>query len=365
MNKDKDKKVMNEVHAPHTQGKELLLDVKNLSTHFFTPDGIVKAVDDISFVLRKGEVLGLVGESGCGKSVTVMSLLKLIPKPGQIVSGSVNYKGVDLIKCNTRTLQKIRGNNISMIFQDPMTSLNPFMRISSQIMEPLMIHRGMKKKQAFEKAIDILKMVGISDAEQRIRNYPHEFSGGMRQRAMIAMALACEPDILIADEPTTALDVSVQIQILETIKELATMLGTAVIFITHDLGVVANMCDRVHVMYAGRIVEEAPVTRLFKHPAHPYTQGLIDSVQQLFDDTQEPLRVIEGHPPTLVNMPDACLFYPRCPHAHELCTKKRPPRVHLHSTHMAECWLHATHQPDTFNTSPPLPQQASDHEQKE
>lgn len=320
---------------------DIILEVKNLSTHFNTQDGVVKAVNDVSFSLKKGEVLGIVGESGCGKSVSVMSLLQLIPTPpGKIVSGSVMFQGNDLLQMNEKSLQTIRGNNIAVIFQDPMTSLNPYMKISKQIMEPLIIHKGLNKKAALQKTISLLQMVGIDDADKRVHYYPHEFSGGMRQRVMIAMALACEPDILIADEPTTALDVSVQVQVLEIIKDLTKKLGTAVIFITHDLGVVAHMCDRVNVMYAGRIVEEAPVHELFHNGKHPYTEGLIESVSQLYENTGDTLTIIEGQPPVLINMPDACLFYPRCKYAHDACLEKRPPATQISDKHIVKCFLH-------------------------
>lgn len=321
--------------------QDIILDVCNLSTHFSTVDGVVEAVNDVSFHLHRGEIVGLVGESGCGKSVTVMSLLQLIPQPpGKIVSGSIKFDGKDLRLLNNKELQKIRGNKISMIFQDPMTSLNPYMRISHQIMETLIVHGNMNKSQAYARALKLMKMVGVNDAEKRLDNYPHEFSGGMRQRAMIAMALACEPDILIADEPTTALDVSVQVQILQIIKDLAQRLGTAVIFITHDLGVVANMCDRVYVMYAGRMIEEADVVRLFDNAAHPYTQGLIDSVVQLYEKEGGILRIIEGQPPVLTNIPNACLFYPRCKFAKDICKKSRPVKKEIASKHYVDCWLH-------------------------
>lgn len=325
---------------------DIILEVKNLSTHFNTQDGVVKAVNDISFSLKKGEILGIVGESGCGKSVSVMSLLQLIPTPpGKIVSGSVMFQGNDLLQMSERALQKIRGNNISVIFQDPMTSLNPYMKISKQIMEPLIIHKKLQRGEALRRTIQLLEMVGISDVAQRVHYYPHEFSGGMRQRVMIAMALACEPDILIADEPTTALDVSVQIQVLEIIKDLSKKLGTAVIFITHDLGVVAHMCDRVNVMYAGRIVEEAAVDELFHNGKHPYTEGLIESVAQLYEKTSGTLSIIEGQPPMLINMPDACLFYPRCKYAHDACLKKLPPPIKISEHHSVKCFLHEKKEP--------------------
>lgn len=322
-------------------GSETILNVENLSTHFSTPDGTVKAVENVSFYLKKGEVVGVVGESGCGKSVTMMSLLQLIPSPpGKIVNGSVNFQGQDLLTLNHTQLQEIRGNKISVIFQDPMTSLNPYMRISMQIMEPLLIHRNMNKAQARTEVIKMMHMVGISDAEERVDCYPHEFSGGMRQRVMIAMALVCKPEILIADEPTTALDVSVQVQILKIIKDLAEQLGTAVVFITHDLGIIAHMCDRVYVMYAGRIVEEAPVYELFTNPSHPYTEGLLESITQLYEHTEGALKIIEGQPPILTNVPKVCMFAPRCKYVHEQCLQGQPKKIAIKDNHFVECVLH-------------------------
>ncbi len=301
-----------------------ILEVENLSAEFATNEGIVKAVNEVSFVLRQGEVLGLVGESGCGKSVAVMSLLRLLPRNAARSSGRVLYRGQDLLQLREKELQQVRGNKISMIFQDPMTSLNPYMRISDQICETMRVHQKMKRRESRQRCRELLQAVGIRNAQQRMDNYPHEFSGGMRQRVMIAMALACEPDIIIADEPTTALDVSVQVQILDVLKDLAKRSGTALIFITHDLGVVANMCDRVAVMYAGRIIETAPVAKIFANTGHPYTQGLLNSVVQLYQQQQGDLEVIEGQPPILINMPEACLFFPRCKQRLSLCRRRRP-----------------------------------------
>jgi oligopeptide transport system ATP-binding protein len=318
-----------------------LLEVKNLQTYFKTDDGIVKAVDGVSFYLKKGETLGIVGESGSGKSVTNLSIMRLIPSPpGKIVGGEVLYKGENIIDRNDDDFRQIRGKEISMIFQDPMTSLNPFLRVSTQMIETIMLHQDMEKKDAIDKAVEMLKLVGIPNPEKRIEDYPHQFSGGMRQRVMIAMALSCNADVLIADEPTTALDVTIQAQILEIIKDVTQRLDTAVIMITHDLGVVAGMCDRVCVMYAGRIVEEAEVDDLFENPQHPYTQGLIKSVPRLDNTTSERLFSIEGQPPNLIDLPDCCPFHPRCDKAMDICKTKYPNRKELKSNHAVSCWLY-------------------------
>ncbi len=318
-----------------------ILQVHNLRTHFKTDDGVVKAVDDVSFDLHKGETLGIVGESGSGKSVTNLSLMRLIPSPpGKIVGGEVLFEGQDLLKVNDNRMRDIRGNRISMIFQDPMTSLNPFLRVSTQLEETIRLHQGLSKGEARSKAVEMLSMVGIPKPEQRIINYPHQFSGGMRQRVMIAMALSCKPDILIADEPTTALDVTIQAQILEIIKKLADELGTAVIMITHDLGVVAGMCDNVVVMYAGKIVEKGSARELFKDPKHPYTQGLIHSVPRLDQKHKDRLFSIKGQPPNLIGLPDACPFYPRCDHAMDICKQKYPAAETLSETRTVSCWLY-------------------------
>jgi oligopeptide transport system ATP-binding protein len=318
-----------------------ILQVRNLKTHFKTDDGVVKAVDDVSFDLHKGETLGIVGESGSGKSVTNLSLMRLIPSPpGRIVGGEVLFEGADLLKATDHQMRNVRGNKISMIFQDPMTSLNPFLRVSTQLEETIRLHQGLGKREARSKAVDMLAMVGIPKPEDRITSYPHQFSGGMRQRVMIAMALSCNPDILIADEPTTALDVTIQAQILEIIKDLAGDLGTAVIVITHDLGVVAGMCDNVVVMYAGKIVEKGSARELFKDPKHPYTQGLIRSVPRLDQRQQDRLFSIKGQPPNLIGLPDACPFYPRCDHTMKICTHKYPEAERLGETRSVSCWLY-------------------------
>jgi oligopeptide transport system ATP-binding protein len=302
-----------------------ILEVKDLKTYFFTEDGTVKAVDGITFDLKRGETLGIVGESGSGKSVTNLSLIRLIPDPpGRIVSGEIIFDGLDVMALPTEEVRRIRGKRISMIFQDPMTSLNPFMRISKQLMELTRLHLGYNKSQAYEHAVKMLEMVGIPDARARVDSYPHEFSGGMRQRVMIAMALSCEPELLIADEPTTALDVTIQAQILELIKKLKQETGTSVILITHDLGVVAGMTDHIIVMYAGKVFEQAPTTELFSCPGNPYTKGLLRSVP---DPTSEQgaLYQIPGLPPDVAHLPPGCPFAPRCERAEEICTREFPP----------------------------------------
>ena len=317
-----------------------LLQVKNLQTHFFTPDGVVKAVQGVSFDLKEGETLGIVGESGSGKSVTALSVMRLIPwPPGKIVGGEVIYKGDDLLKYSTEEMRQIRGKEISMIFQDPMTSLNPVMTISRQIGEMLQLHLGLTGAQARTRTLELLRLVGIPSAEQRLDAYPHQFSGGMRQRVMIAMALSCNPKLLIADEPTTALDVTIQAQILEIIKKLKSEFNTAVIFITHDLGVVAGLCDRVIVMYGGRIMEEAPTTNLYKDPRHPYTLGLLKSVPRLDEDRKERLEPIPGMPPDLVNPIPGCPFYPRCTFREEYHRDNMPPLRNVAPGHQVACFI--------------------------
>jgi len=314
-----------------------LLEVKGLRTYFETEDGTVKAVDGISFALRRGETLGIVGESGSGKSVTNLSIIRLIPNPpGKIVSGEVVFNGQDLLLLSAEQVRRIRGRRIAMIFQDPMTSLNPFMKISRQLMEMTQLHLGHTRAQAYEHAIKMLETVGIPDARGRIDSYPHEFSGGMRQRVMIAMALSCEPELLIADEPTTALDVTIQAQILELIKELKRETGTSVILITHDLGVVAGMTDHVIVMYAGKVFEQAPTEELFSHPGNPYTSGLLRSVPDPTDE-QDQLYQIPGLPPDVAHLQPGCPFAPRCERAEEICQREFPPFVQLSADHFSLC----------------------------
>jgi oligopeptide transport system ATP-binding protein len=320
---------------------EVVLQVKDLKTYFKLDEGLLKAVDGVSFDLRKGETLGIVGESGSGKSVTNLAVMKLIPiPPGRIAGGEVLFQGKDLLKMADEEIRTIRGNKISMIFQDPMTSLNPFLRISTQMIETIVLHQGMTKKDAKEKSIEMLRLAGIPSPEKRIDSYPHQFSGGMRQRVMIAMALSCNPEVLIADEPTTALDVTIQAQILELIKDLTARLGTAVILITHSLGVVAGMCDNINVMYAGRIVERGTAEEIFEDPKHPYTQGLIKSVPRLDRATQQRLLSIEGQPPNVINLPDCCPFYPRCDKAMDICKSKYPATSELSKGRNVACWLY-------------------------
>ncbi|ACM06035.1 ABC transporter ATP-binding protein [Thermomicrobium roseum] len=318
---------------------EPLLEVRDLRTQFFTQDGVVKAVDGVSFHLMPGETLGLVGESGCGKSITALSIMRLIPSPpGKIVSGEIIFEGEDILKMSDDEVRSIRGRKIAMIFQDPMTSLNPVLTINRQISEALELHLGMSKQQARQRAIELLKMVGIPNAEQRVDQYPHQFSGGMRQRVMIAMALSCNPSLLIADEPTTALDVTIQAQILDLIRTLQHEHNTALILITHDLGVVAGMTDRINVMYAGHIVETAPTEELFENPKHPYTVGLLNSIPRLDAPRKERLNPIRGLPPDLIDLPDMCPFVPRCDFAREKCSEKNPPLFDVNPVHRSACW---------------------------
>ena len=321
---------------------EKILQVKNLQAHFKTDAGIVKAVDGVSFDLHKGEMLAIVGESGSGKSVTNLAIMNLIPNPpGKIVGGEVWYNGQDILKMNKKEIRRLRGNKISMIFQDPMTSLNPFLKISTQMIETIRLHQGLSKKDARAKAIDMLKMVGIPAAEKRIDCYPHQFSGGMRQRVMIAMGLSCDPEVLIADEPTSALDVTIQAQIIELIGDLSARLGTAVIMITHSLGLVAGMCDSVCVMYAGRVVEQGGVDELFANPSHPYTRGLIKSVPRMDKTNTGRLFSITGQPPNVIDLPPCCPFYPRCNQAMPQCKKQYPASHTFSPTHRASCWLYS------------------------
>ena len=315
-----------------------ILSVDGLKTYFMTEDGVVKAVDGISFELKKGETLGIVGESGSGKSVTNLSVMRLIPEPpGKIAGGTVIFDGTDVLKLSIDDVRKIRGRRIAMIFQDPMTSLNPFLKISEQLMEVTRLHLGHSKEQAFQHAVKMLKLVGISDAEERIHSYPHEFSGGMRQRVMIAMALSCDPELLIADEPTTALDVTIQAQILDLIKELKDRMGTSVILITHDLGVVAGMTDKIIVMYAGKVFEQAPTGELFATPANPYTKGLLKSVPDPAHEEGKELYQIPGLPPDVAHLPPGCPFTERCYRAEEICSTDFPPFVQINEQHHSLC----------------------------
>ena len=317
----------------------LLLDVKNLETKFLTVDGVVNAVNGISYQVDKGECLAIVGESGSGKTVGVLSLIGLIQSPpGKVTGGEVLYKGVDLLRLRSEELRKIRGNEISMVFQDPMTSLNPVMKIGGQITESLVYHQSLSQKQARDRALDLLKMVGIPNAVDRLGDYPHQFSGGMRQRVMIAIALACSPDLIIADEPTTALDVTIQAQILDLVKRLQKEITTAVIWISHDLGVVAGLADKVHVMYAGYIVEKATVNDLYASPAHPYTNGLLNSLPRLDLHKKKKLKAIDGFPPNLIGKLKGCPFTPRCAYADERCRQENPELINIGKDHEVACW---------------------------
>ena len=319
-----------------------VLDVQDLKTVFKTRAGEVHAVNDVSFSLRPGELLGVVGESGSGKSVTMMSLLGLLPSPpADVRHGTVTFDGKDLLKVNQETLRSVRGGKIGFVFQDPMTSLNPVFNVGMQIMEPLRKHMGMNKRQAAARAQELLELVGIPDAKRRLADYPHQFSGGMRQRVMIAIALACDPQVLIADEPTTALDVTIQAQILELMKDLRTKLGMAVIWITHDLGVIAGIADRVMVMYGGQVVEHAPVEELFANPQHPYTRALLTTIPKIHGERSDRLTVIEGQPPLMVGPPVACPFRDRCDVAFDRCANENPPRYDVGVSHDAACFFDA------------------------
>ena len=321
---------------------EHLLTVEGLKTHFFSRSGVVKAVDGISYDVRAGETLAIVGESGCGKSVGALSIVRLVASPpGRIVDGRVIFDGVDLLKVSEAQMRTIRGNRIAMIFQEPMTSLNPVLTIGKQITETLELHLHMEGAEAQRRAVELLEMVGIPDAPSRLKQYPHQFSGGMRQRVMIAMAMSCNPQLLIADEPTTALDVTIQAQILELIQQLSARLGTAVIIITHNLGVVARYADRVNVMYAGKIIERGTAIDIYENPQHPYTQGLLFSVPRLDEDRRQRLESIEGAPPDLMELPPGCAFRPRCKFAVERCAAETPPLLPVEEGHTAACWVTA------------------------
>ncbi len=322
-----------------------LLEVKNLATHFTTRDGIVKAVDGVSFSLESGKTLAVVGESGSGKSVTALSIMRLVQEPqGKIISGEVLFKGDDVLQMNERRVRELRGDRIAMIFQDPMTSLNPVFKVGRQVGESLTLHKGMSRKQALARAVELLEMVGIPHPRDRANDYPHQFSGGMRQRAMIAMALACDPDILIADEPTTALDVTIQAQILELMIGIQERLGTAIIMITHDLGVVADVAEDVMVMYAGKQVEYTTSDRIFYQPRHPYTWGLLDSLPRHDVDEKGSLLPISGQPPSLIDVPSGCAFHPRCRFAQDVCVTDVPPLREVGEDHLAAC--HFATEPD-------------------
>ncbi len=324
-----------------------LLEVHNLKTYFYTEDGVVKAVDGVDFTVGRGEVLGLVGESGCGKSVTSLSIMRLIGVPGKVVEGTILFEGRNLLELSESEMVHMRGNRMSMIFQQPQSSLNPVFKIGGQVAEVLQIHQNMGKKESWDKAVELLHLVGIPDPERKAHAYPHEISGGQAQRVMIAMALALNPQLLIADEPTTALDVTIQAQILDLMRDLRTRMDTAVILITHDLGVISEMADRVAVMYAGRIVEQTDVKTLFSHPMHPYTQGLMASIP-ILGTVKETLDVIPGSVPNLVNLPPGCQFAPRC-RAHveyqlSICTQVEPQLLPVEPKHLCRCWLYQDHE---------------------
>lgn len=317
-----------------------LVKINNLKTYFYTEDGVIKAVDDVSFRIKEGETIGIVGESGCGKSITAMSLMRLIPNPpGKIVGGEIIFEDKSILNLNDEELREIRGNKISVIFQEPMTSLNPVFTIGYQIMEALMLHQKLSEADALKKAIDTLTLVGISRADEIVKCYPHELSGGMRQRAMIAMAISCNPKLLIADEPTTALDVTIQAQILDLMRNLKSKLNSSIMLITHDLGVIAEMADYVVVMYAGKVVEEASVLEIFKNPLHPYTLGLLESKPTINMD-KERLYTIPGQVPNPLDMPEGCYFHPRCSKAMDICRKQQPVIKEVQKGHKVACFLH-------------------------
>ena len=318
---------------------EKLLEVKHLHTSFFTHLGEVKAIRDVSFHVDKSEIIGIVGESGSGKSVTSLSIMGLLAYPGKVTGGEILFKGEDLLKKTKRDMRKIQGNEISMIFQDPMTSLNPLFTIGNQITEAIRTHQKLSREEANKRAVEMLRMVGIPSPEKRVKSYPHEFSGGMRQRAMIAMALSCNPKVLIADEPTTALDVTIQAQIMDLLKEIKEETDTAIILITHDLGVVAGMADRVAVMYAGKIVETGTVEDVFYRNAHPYTQALLKSLPTVESDKKDRLVSIAGTPPDLLAPPKGCAFGARCTHCMKICQEEQPPEFTVGEGHLASCWL--------------------------
>ncbi|GLC88170.1 ABC transporter ATP-binding protein [Lysinibacillus piscis] len=320
---------------------EKVLEVKNLQTYFYSSEGIAKAVDGVSFTLHKGETLGIVGESGCGKSMTSLSLLRLVPSPpGKIINGEILLNNTDLLKLSDEELRKIRGNKISMIFQEPMTSLNPVLTVGEQIAETIRLHQGLSRKEAWQKAVEMIRLVGIPAPEKRAKQEPYQLSGGMRQRIMIAMALACTPDVLIADEPTTALDVTIQAQIIDIIRNLQQQLGMSIIFITHDLGVVAEICDKIAVMYAGQVVEEGATDSIFAKPLHPYTNGLIQSLPKLYED-QEELSTIHGTVPSTYDYPIGCRYAERCPFATDLCHDQQPDLMTVVDDKKVRCWMYS------------------------
>ncbi|HEY8486752.1 MAG TPA: ABC transporter ATP-binding protein [Limnochordales bacterium] len=342
---------MQQPTAPQPTGQagpgDVLLDVRDLRTYFFTDEGVLKAVDGVSFQVLRGSTLGILGESGCGKSVTSLSILRLIPQPpGRIVGGQILFEGRDLLRLREPEMRRIRGNEIAMIFQEPMTSLNPVFTVGDQIMEAIVLHQRVSRSEARRRAIEMLRLVGIPSPERRVDDYPHQMSGGMRQRVMIAMALACHPKLLIADEPTTALDVTIQAQILDLMARLQQELGTAIMLITHNMGVIAEMARHVVVMYAGKVVEATDVVSLFRRPRHPYTVALLESMPRL-DQRRERLKAIEGSVPPLHRMPSGCRFHPRCEFAREICRQLEPPPLPVAPGHVAACWQVTDYQPVT------------------
>jgi peptide/nickel transport system ATP-binding protein/oligopeptide transport system ATP-binding protein len=331
--------LLQEERSPARAGGDLL-EVRDLKTYFRTMDGVVKAVDGVDMTIKPGQTLGLVGESGCGKSVTSLSIMRLVDKPGWIAGGTINFRGKDLLRLSEEEMRHVRGDDIAMIFQEPMTSLNPVYTVGNQVMEAIQEHRKVSSREATERTIELFRLVGIPSPERRIKDYPHNMSGGMRQRVMIAMALALQPDLLIADEPTTALDVTIQAQILELIKDLRTKVGSAVLLITHDIGVVAEMSDEVTVMYTGKVVEHGPVTDVLTQPKHPYTVGLLNSIPSMGKKNQR-LNVIPGTVPSPLNLPAGCPFAPRCPHVMGICREQEPPLKLVEGTAQeARCWLY-------------------------
>jgi oligopeptide/dipeptide ABC transporter ATP-binding protein len=321
---------------------DILLEIRNLKTHFFTDEGVARAVDGMDLVIRHGKTLGVIGESGCGKSVTAFSILQLVPSPpGRIIDGAILFEGSDLLKKSAAEIRRIRGNEISMIFQEPMTSLNPIYTIGNQIMESFFAHRQISKSEAWRQTIEILEKVGIPSPAERAKAYPHQLSGGMRQRAMIAMALACRPKLLIADEPTTALDVTIQAQILRLISQLKAEIGMSVMMITHDLGVIAAVSDDVVVAYAGKAVEYADMATIFEHPSHPYTEGLHQSIPRLTDERGKRLQAIPGMVPNPLDFPAGCRFHPRCRYVFDRCRKEEPPLYRIAASHLVRCFLYA------------------------
>ncbi len=328
------------VYRDGGEGSRDILEVKNLKTYFYTDEGVVRAVDGVSFDIKKGETLGMIGESGCGKSVTALSIMRLIPQPpGRIMEGEIYFKGENLREKSESEIRRIRGNKIAMVFQEPMTSLNPLFTIGDQITEAIILHQKVDKREAQCRVIEMLQRVGIPAPERRSHQYPHQLSGGMRQRAMIAMSLSCNPDLLIADEPTTALDVTIQAQILELMERFKKELGMTLLLITHNLGVIAEVSDRVAVVYAGKTVEYADVQAIFKHPRHPYMVGLLESVPRL-DDASEKLKIIKGAVPNALNLPRGCRFHPRCEKVMDVCKAKPPPILEVEKNHWVRCWLY-------------------------